>query len=110
MVREKKIINVEIGSRLRDIRENLNKSQAEMAEALEITDDHYRKIEAGLVGLTLEKIKLLFEKLHIDSTYLITGTKQEDFDLEKYLANCTKEQKARLMKQYLAYVEVCMFR
>mgnify|MGYP003301747508 CR=1 FL=1 len=110
MNREKKDINVEIGARLREIRDNLHKSQADMAEALEITDDHYRKIEAGQVGLTLEKIKILFEKLHIDSTYLITGTKQEDFDLEKYLANCTKEQKVRLMKQYLAYVEVCMFR
>lgn len=55
MSREKKRSNVEIGMRLKAIRENLGKSQSEMAEILDVSDDHYRKMESGNSGLTIER-------------------------------------------------------
>ena len=33
----------------------------------------YRKIENGSTGLTLEKVRVLYEKLNIDPTYLLAG-------------------------------------
>ncbi len=104
MGREKKSSNVEIGSRLRVIRENLGKSQADFAEILDVTDDHYRKLESGSTGLTIGKVRLLYEKLNIDPTYLLIGEKMEEFDLDKYLVNCSKEQRDRLLKRCLEYI------
>lgn len=105
MSRTKKNDNVEIGMRLRAIRINLGKSQSDLAEILEISDDHYRKVESGSSGLTIEKVKVLYEKLSIDPTYLLVGKRMEDFDLEKYLVNCSKEQRDKLFKHCLAYIE-----
>ena len=62
-MKEKKNCNVEIGKRLKQIRENMNYSQAGFAEILDVSDDHYRRLESGASGLTVEKLQLLFEKL-----------------------------------------------
>lgn len=104
MSRGKKNSNIEIGARLRSIRINLGKSQAEFAEAMELSDDHYRKIESGSAGLTIEKVRLLHEKLCIDPTYLLTGENPKEFDLDKYLVNCSKEQRDHLLRQCLHYL------
>jgi len=105
MSRAKKNDNVEIGMRLRAIRINLGKHQSDMAEVLEVSDDHYRKIESGSSGLTIEKVKLLYEKLNVDPGYLLIGKYMEDFDLDKYLVNCSKEQRDKLFRHCLAYIE-----
>lgn len=104
MGRQKKSSNVEIGSRLRLIRENLGRSQAEFSEILEIGDDHYRKLESGSTGLTIEKVRILYEKLNIDPTYLLTGERQDEFDLDRYLVNCSKEQRDKLLQRCLEYI------
>lgn len=104
MGRTKKNSNVEIGGRLRVIRENLGKSQAEFAEILDISDEHYRKLESGNTGLTIEKVRILYERLNIDPTYLLVGRKMEEFDLDKYLVNCSKEQRDRLLRRCLEYI------
>ncbi len=105
MSRAKKNDNIEIGMRLRAIRINLGKSQADFAEVLEISDDHYRKIESGSSGLTLEKVKMLYERLNIDPTHLLMGKQMDDFDLDKYLVNSSKEQRDNLFRRCLAYIE-----
>ena len=103
MGRSKKTENMEIGARLRESRINLGLSQAKIAEILDVTDDHYRKLESGNTGLTIGKLRLLYEELRIDPTYLLTGEQSGEFDLEKYLANCTLEQSDALFKRSLEY-------
>lgn len=103
MGRSKKAENIEIGTRLRESRINLGLSQAAMAEILDVTDDHYRKLESGNTGLTIGKIRLLYEKLQIEPTYLLTGGLPEEFNLDKYLANCTIEQSNELFTRSLKY-------
>ncbi len=105
MSRVKKNDNVEIGMRLRAIRMNLGKSQSEFAEILGISDEHYRKLESGSSGLTVDKVKILYEKLNVDPSYLLVGKRSEDFDLDKYLVNCSKEQRDKLFRHCLAYIE-----
>ena len=53
----------------------------------------------------MEKILLLYEKVGIAPTYLLTGKKSEEFDLEKYLVNCNKEQRNHLVRQCLHYLD-----
>ena len=104
MKKNKKNCNVEIGKRLKRIRENMGLSQAQFAEILNITEDQYRRIENGVSGLTVEKIQFLFEKFHIDSNYLINGEEPDQFDLDAYLSACSTEQRDELITRCLEYI------
>ena len=103
-MKEKKNCNVEIGKRLKRIRENMNYSQAGFAEILDVSDDHYRRLESGASGLTVEKLQLLFEKLHVESNYLVNGQKRDDFDLDAYLASFDREKRDELLTRCLEYI------
>ena len=65
-------------------------TQGIVAEILDVGVEHYRKIENGIFGLQPEKMLVLYEKCNIDSTYLITGEKGSDFNLEMFLAKCSR--------------------
>ena len=98
--------NMEIGSRLREIRHNMNIEKAEIAQLLKVTEDHYRKLEAGLNCLTLEKILLLREKYGIDPTYLLTGegSQEEDFDFDHFIVNISSNGRDRFFERVFAYM------
>lgn len=72
---EKKEINIQIGKRLQNAREYSGYTQETFAEALDVSVEHYRKLESGAYGLQPEKMLVLYEKYRIDPTYLITGEK-----------------------------------
>lgn len=105
MGRDKKNINIEVGARLREIRENTGYSQAEFAAFLGIGDEHYRKLENGSTGLTVEKICILNRTCHIDPTFLILGERNEEFDFDRYITNCTREQRNELMARIFEYMK-----
>ncbi len=101
----KRDINIMIGKRLREARMNLGRTQAEFAVTLGVSDEHYRKYESGASGLSTVKLLILNCEYHIDSDYLITGSnRKEDFDVESYLANCSRLQKERFVERMLAFV------
>lgn len=65
--------NEVIGRRLMHVRK-LNRMECwEMAKILDVSEGHYRKIERGLYGLDVRKVKLLYNNLHVDPVYLLTG-------------------------------------
>lgn len=97
MKTEKKDINIQIGKRLRTARQNSGYTQEAFAEALDVGVEHYRKLESGIYGLQPEKLLLLYEKYKIDPTYLITGDKNQTFDIELFLANCSREERDRFI-------------
>lgn len=105
---EKKEINIQIGKRLQNARENSGYTQETFAEALDVSVEHYRKLESGAYGLQPEKMLVLYEKYRIDSTYLITGEKREAFDLEAFLANCSREERDSFIGQALSYMKKLM--
>lgn len=104
MSRQKKDINIEIGSRLKNARENLNYTQSQFAELLGICDEHYRKIENGSVGLTMEKVYTLYQEAKIDPNYLIIGENQDNIDIEYCLNNCSKEQRKEMFTRLMTYI------
>lgn len=103
---KKKDINVQIGKRLREARTNMNIDTSVFAELLEVTEEHYRKLEAGASGLSVDKVLLLYDTYGIDPTYLITGISSniKEFNLEYYIANSSKEQRNQFFDRVLAYV------
>ena len=103
---DRKDTNILIGKRLREARTNMNKDKAEFASVLDVTEEHYRKLEAGTTGLSADKILILYRTYGIDPTYLITGNSgsPKDFNLDYYVANSTKEQRDEFFDRVLAYL------
>lgn len=105
---EKKEINIQIGKRLQTARENSGYTQEVFAETLDVGVEHYRKLESGAYGLQPEKMLILYEKYKIDPTYLITGEKNSSFDIELFLANCSREERDAFIDRMLAYMKKLM--
>ena len=103
---DKKTANMAIGNRLREARHNMNLEKAEIARELEVTEDHYRKLEAGANALTLEKILILYEKYGIDPTYLLTGrgSFEKNFDFDRYIANISVDARDSFFDRVFAYM------
>ncbi len=105
---EKKELNIQIGKRLQTARENSGYTQETFAEALDVGVEHYRKIELGIYGLQRENMLILYEKYKIDPTYLLTGEKNHTFDVELFLANCSREERDEFIDRMLAYMRKLM--
>ena len=67
------IENELIGKRLKKARREAGITCADMSELLDISEGHYRKIERGVYGLDIRKLLVLYEKLEINTMYLLTG-------------------------------------
>ena len=102
----RKDANIQIGKRLREARLNMNLEKSEIADVLGVTVEHYRKLEAGVTGISVDKVLTLYHKYGIDPTYLITGESSniKDFNLDYYVANSTKEQRNDFFDRVLAYL------
>ena len=105
---EKKELNIQIGKRLQTARENSGYTQETFAEALDVGVEHYRKIELGMYGLQRENMLILYEKYKIDPTYLLTGEKNHTFDVDLFLANCSREERDKFIDRMLVFMRKIM--
>ena len=48
----RKEANIQVGKRLREARNSLGRTQAEIAVSLGVSEEHYRKYESGATGLS----------------------------------------------------------
>lgn len=92
----------EIGERLRLMREELNLTQDQMAELLEVSKAHYGLAERGSNCLSLNKYLILHEKFGVDLTYLLTGQEPSKVIVSDIIANCPKD-KVFYMEQLIRY-------
>ena len=101
----RKDANIQIGNRLREVRNRLGRTREEIAVLFGVTEEHYRKYESGTTGLSADKMLLLYHHYGIDPTYLIAGDEpKNEFDVDYYIANCSKEQKDAFIDRVLAYI------
>ena len=84
---------VEMGKRLRIYRIELNYTQEQMSEILEMSSAYYGKVERGVHGLSLEKLVLVNKKLDVDINYLLTGIRRSEVSLEKIIDECPKSKR-----------------
>lgn len=104
----KKDINILIGMRLQNARVNGGYSMDEFADTLNLSTEHYRKIESGTYGLHPEKMLLLYQTYKIDPAYLISGDRRCSFQLESFLANCSTEERDEFLEHVLLYMKKLM--
>lgn len=70
----------EIGIRMRMEREARGYTQEKMAEALELSENYYGKIERGQRYLSIDTLLLLYTKFDIDIMYILTGERSCNYD------------------------------
>ncbi|MBQ7173725.1 MAG: helix-turn-helix transcriptional regulator [Clostridia bacterium] len=62
---------MDIGSKIRDKREDLDLSQREMAKLIPMNQSNYSKIERNLQEPSLEQLRRICEILNLDPRYLL---------------------------------------
>lgn len=80
----------------------LNYTQDQMSEILEMSCAYYGKVERGIHGLSLEKLVLVNKKLNMDINYLLTGNRRGQVALEKVIDECPKNKRYD-MEQLIKY-------
>lgn len=108
MPREQKDLNIRIGKRLQEVRENNGYTQERFAEILDVGVEHYRKLESGRHGLHPKKMLILYQEFKIDPTYLITGERNLQFNVEVFLSNCDRDQRDKFIERILEYMKNLM--
>ena len=82
----------------------MNLEKSEIADVLDVTVEHYRKLEAGITGISVDKVLTLYHKYGIDPTYLITGeSSMKDFNLITMLRTAQRSREM-IFDRVLAYL------
>lgn len=85
----------EVGKRLRDIRTQLNLTQEQFAEKLDISTQLYKKMELGENNITINTLNKMKSKLNFSADYLLFGEKDtlvEVWDKALTLESIEKQQ------------------
>lgn len=74
MVKMKKTdLMIEIGTRLKQFRNNLDLSQRDLSKRLDISQTYYSMLERGKLPLSPLIMRIIFEHFNISLDWLITG-------------------------------------
>ena len=109
-MRVKKDINIEIGGRARQAREQANMTQERLAERLECSPQFISDMERGVVGISLSTLKKLCLTLGVSSDSILFGTESETV-LNALTDRCrvlSKEQFTILTEIVEKYIEGVM--
>lgn len=96
-------ILVAIGRRLYKQRKKMKLTQEEAAELLGISSTFYGEIERGKRRLSIEKMLLVYEKMYLDPTYLLTGELITHRTLTEVFQECPRD-KQPVLEQILTYL------
>jgi len=73
-MREKKEINIEIGSNIQVAREQAGYTQDKLSEMLGMSPNHLSAIERGVSGISLEALQRLCRLLGVSADRILFGT------------------------------------
>ncbi len=94
---------VEIGKRMYKQRKKMKLTQEETAELLGISATYYGEIERGKRRLSIEKMLLVYERMYLDPTYLLTGELVSQRTLTEVFEECPKEKRV-VLERILTYL------
>lgn len=69
---------IEMGKRMKKRRKELNLTQEQMSEMLDISTKHYSGVERGVAGLSIENLIIVSDILGLNLDYLIKGEISQD--------------------------------
>lgn len=108
-MREKKAINVKIGTNIQIARESAGYTQEKLSELIGLTPNHLSAIERGVSGASLEVLERLCLLLGISADRLIFGEACPDADilmLAQRISNMDPKRKESVKKAISALLEL----
>ncbi len=97
---------IKIGNRIYEARKRRGMTQAEAAEAAEISDRTFADIERGNVNMRIETMAAICGALGItpDELFLTEDDKADETEIIRLLAGCTGKEKDTALKLLQAYL------
>lgn len=86
-----------IGKRIKQARKDMNKTQDDLAEILEVSNSYISRIERGTTKLSLELLIKISTFLDIEPSYILTGSisSSDDYlrnDIVDMLKGCSSDK------------------
>lgn len=72
-MKEKKEINIRIGERIRQARENIEYTQEKLAEKIDVSTQYISDLERGIVGTSIQTLIKICHTLSVSSDFLLMG-------------------------------------
>lgn len=76
-MREKKEVNIQIGERIKQAREQAKMTQEQLAERVAVSPQYVSDLERGVVGISIPTLKRVCTVLHVSSDQLLFDQKAE---------------------------------
>jgi transcriptional regulator with XRE-family HTH domain len=90
----------EVGQRIRQLRLQNDYTQAEFAEAVDISINFLSEIENGKKGLSQERLARICHQLHTSCDYILFGENAKQLNLIE-AANSMSLEELKTFKEYL---------
>ena len=103
MLTDRRKKNLEIGNRIREIRNCLDYTQANMADEMEISLSAYKKIESGTMMVTIPMLKFFKENYGISSDYILFGKINNIHNIDQMIEDMTDEEREEIYNELLDY-------
>ena len=100
-MREKKEINIQIGERIKEARENARLTQEQFAERVDVSPQYVSDLERGVVGVSIATLKRICVCLGISSDQILFGIKAKN-----HAAAIADKCKSLSEKQYLLLYDI----
>lgn len=99
-------IQYEIGKRIRESRKNINKTQAEFAEGINISVNFLSEIENGKKGLSHATLYNICKIYHLSADYIFFGQLSESQQMPSQLIiNSANELQPHELDNMITYLE-----
>ncbi len=109
-MKDKDIINFEVGNRIQEIRLKKKMTQEALAEKANFSSaNHVSQVECGVKGISVPKLIELCKVLDVEADYLLFGVKKENAEtlISKYLDKMTDEQAEAVLELVKVYAKSC---
>ena len=97
--------DINIGERLREIRENMNMTREEFSEKIDITDSFLGQIERGERSLSVKTLKKVVKYTGVSADYLLFGKNSKNDVLTKI--NNILELNSETTSDFIYHIVLC---
>lgn len=103
MLTDRRKNNLEIGNRIREIRNCMDYTQTNMADEMGISLSAYKKIESGTMMVTIQLLKFYKENYGISSDFILFGKLKNMRNIDRIIENMAEEEREQIYVELLDY-------
>ena len=97
------IDNIEVGKRIREIREFNTLTQEELAEILGVNPNAVRAYERGAYGISKEVMSKFRKHFNVSVDYLLFGSDDDSDNLLALVENASEADKMKILMRLMIY-------